>query len=125
MYCGRYIAATIFLNVGNAPPTVMVTVIANLNNVALGLTAFHVLWINKQFLPKELQPRWYNQLGISLCGVFYFGLAVLVFVARVIPMLNSTGWTILGIAAAVVAGVLIYFAKAQAAKAAQPIETSS
>ncbi len=29
----------------------MVTVIANLNNVALGLTSFHVLWINTRFLP--------------------------------------------------------------------------
>jgi hypothetical protein len=105
-----FIAATIFLNFGNAP-TVMVTVIANLNNVALGLTAFHVLWINKTFLPKELQPRWYNQLGISLCGIFYFGLAVLVFVAKVMPMLNSTGWTILGIAAGIVAIVLFYCGK--------------
>ncbi|MFP6765330.1 MAG: Nramp family divalent metal transporter, partial [Planctomycetaceae bacterium] len=56
-----FIAATIFLNFGNAP-TVMVTVIANLNNIALGLTAFHVLWINRTLLPVELRPKWYSQL---------------------------------------------------------------
>jgi len=105
-----FIAATIFLNFGNAP-TVMVTVIANLNNVALGLTAFHVLWINRNFLPKQLQPRWYNQVGIALCGIFYFGLAVLVFVAKVIPLLNTLACIILGIVTAVIAASLIYIAK--------------
>ena len=105
-----FIAATIFLNFGNAP-TVMVTVIANLNNIALGVTAFHVLWINRNFLPSELRPKWYNQVGIALCGLFYFGLAVLVFVAKVIPILNSTGWIILGIVFSLVVATLIYIAR--------------
>lgn len=84
-----YIIATIFLMFGDAP-TLMVTVIANVNNLALGFTAFHILWINRNFLPRELQPRWYSQLGIALCGVFYLGLALLVFVAKVMPLLTAT-----------------------------------
>ena len=83
-----FVAATIFLRYGNAP-TLMVLVIANLNNVALGLTAFHILWLNRNFLPKPLQPKWYNQVGIACCGVFYFGLSVLVFCAKILPLVAS------------------------------------
>jgi hypothetical protein len=82
-----FIAATIFLSFGNAP-TLMVMVIANLNNVALGLTAFHILWINRTLLPEPLRPKWYNQLGIGCCGVFYFGMAVLVFQVKILPLLG-------------------------------------
>lgn len=84
-----FIAATIFLTFGNAP-TLMVTVIANLNNVALGLTAFHVLWLNRNFLPKPLRPRWYNQVGIACCGIFYFGMALLVFWVKIVPLITGT-----------------------------------
>ncbi len=83
-----FTAATIFLMFGNAP-TLMVTVIANLNNVALGVTAFHVLWLNRNFLPEPLKPRWWNQAGIACCGVFYFGMAVLVFWVKILPLLMS------------------------------------
>jgi len=82
-----FIAATIFLSFGNAP-TLMVTVIANLNNVALGLTAFHVLWLNRNLLPAPLRPKWFNQIGIGSCGVFYFGMAALVFYIKIVPLLS-------------------------------------
>ena len=81
-----FVSATIFLQFGNAPK-LMVTVIANLNNVALGATAFMVLYINRKFLPEPLRPRWYNQLGIVCCGLFYLGLATLVLVAKVLPLM--------------------------------------
>ena len=84
-----FIAATIFLTFGNAP-TLMVTVIANLNNVALGLTAFHVLWLNRNLLPEPLRPKWCNQIGIGCCGVFYFGMALLVFYVKVLPLLTGS-----------------------------------
>lgn len=82
-----FISATIFLRFGDAPQ-LMVTVIANLNNVALGATAFHVLWLNRNLLPKPLQPKWYNQFGIISCGVFYLGIAALVFHVKIVPLLN-------------------------------------
>lgn len=83
-----FVAATIFLYFGDAP-TLMVTVIANLNNVALGATAFHVLWINRRFLPPQLRPRWYSQVGIACCGVFYLGLSALVFVQKILPLMTA------------------------------------
>lgn len=82
-----FLAATIFLMFGNAP-TLMVTVIANLNNVALGLTAFHILWLNRNLLPKPLRPGWFSQAGIAACGVFYFGIALLVFWVKILPLLS-------------------------------------
>jgi hypothetical protein len=81
-----FIMATIFLMVGDAPQ-VMVTVIANLNNVALAVTAFHILWINCRLLPEPLRPRWYQRIGIASCGLFYMGIAVLVFWTKILPML--------------------------------------
>ncbi|MEZ6061377.1 MAG: Nramp family divalent metal transporter [Planctomycetaceae bacterium] len=84
-----FISATVFLTFGDAP-RLMVLVIANLNNVALGLTSFHVLWLNRNLLPQTLRPRWFNQLGIAACGVFYCGMAVLVFVAKVWPLLSGS-----------------------------------
>ena len=83
-----FVAATIFLLFGDAPK-VMVLVIANLNNIALGLTAFIILWNNHKLLPKELRPRWYNNVGVIGCGVFYLGLSLLVFIAKVLPLLTG------------------------------------
>ena len=83
-----FVSATIFLTFGDAP-TLMVLIIANLNNVALGATSFHVLWINRTLLPKPLRPRWYNQTGILSCGFFYCGMAVLVFCVKILPLLTT------------------------------------
>jgi hypothetical protein len=83
-----FISATIFLMFGDAP-RLMVLVIANLNNVALGLTAFHVLWLNRNLLPQPLRPKWYNQVGIGACGFFYCGMAALVFCAKILPLITG------------------------------------
>jgi hypothetical protein len=85
-----YGVATVFLTFGDAP-TLMVTTIANFNNIALGVTAFHVLWINRRLLPHELRPRWYSQVGICCCGVFYLGLAALVVVTTIVRTVVNTG----------------------------------
>ena len=79
---------TVFLLVGDAPK-LMVTIIANLNNVALAFTAFHILWINCRLLPEPLRPRWYQRVGMVCCGVFYSSLALLVFWAKVLPMVTG------------------------------------
>jgi hypothetical protein len=70
-------------------PKLMTIVIANLNNVAIGATALHLLWINCRLLPAELRPRWYHRLGVAGCGVFYLGLALLVFVHKQLPELRK------------------------------------
>lgn len=68
-------------------PRLMTDIIANLNNVALGLTSFQLLWVNHTLLPKVLRPRWYHTSGVVLCGVFYLGLSVLVFVFKIWPLI--------------------------------------
>ncbi len=70
-------------------PKLMTLVIANLNNLAIGVTSFHLLWINRTLLPRDLQPRWYSQLGVAACGVFYLGLAALVFMTKQWPMIQA------------------------------------
>ena len=77
-----FVVVTVFLTLGN-PPALMATVIANLNNVALGATSFHLLWVNRNYLPAALRPRWYHQAGLACCGLFYLGLAGLVFYVTV------------------------------------------
>lgn len=63
-------------------PKQMTSFIANFNNLAIGATAFHLLWINTHLLPAPLRPRWYCRLGLVACGLFYLGLAALVFITR-------------------------------------------
>lgn len=75
-------------------PKLMTIVIANLNNVAIGATAFHLLWINCRFLPVALRPRWFQRLGLVACGAFYLGLAGLVFFHKQWPELKGMLGTI-------------------------------
>ncbi|MFO0907339.1 MAG: Nramp family divalent metal transporter [Isosphaeraceae bacterium] len=82
-----FVCAYVFNTYGT--PKLMTLVIANLNNVAIGVTAFHLLWLNTTRLPSALRPRWYHRLGLSMCGVFYLGLAGLVFVTKQLPMIRA------------------------------------
>jgi len=81
------VAAYLFSTYGT--PKLMTLVIANLNNLAIGLTSFHLLWINCNMLPRELRPHWYQRAGVVACGVFYLGMALLVFMTKQLPMLRE------------------------------------
>lgn len=81
------VCAWIFSRYGT--PKLMTLVIANLNNLAIGATSFHVLWINRTLLPPPLRPRWYSQLGLAACGIFYLGLAALVFFTKQWPLIRG------------------------------------
>lgn len=80
-----FVCAWIFSNYGT--PKLMTLIIANLNNVALGITSLQLLWINTTLLPAKLRPRWYHALGLSACALFYLGLAILVFLEKQLPEL--------------------------------------
>jgi hypothetical protein len=54
---------------------------AVLGNVALGFSAFHTWFVNRRFLPKELQPNWFMQAGLLSCGVFFLGITVVTVLA--------------------------------------------
>lgn len=81
------ICAWLFSRYGT--PKLMTLVIANLNNLAIGVTAFHLLWINRTLLPPELRPRWFSQVGVAACGLFYLGLAFLVFITKQWPAIRA------------------------------------
>jgi hypothetical protein len=70
-------------------PKLMTDFIANFNNLAIGVTSFQILWINHRLLPEPIRPRWYQSLGVALCGVFYLGLAAMVFWFNILPMLMT------------------------------------
>jgi len=72
-----------------ATPRLMVVLIANLGNVAIGATSFHILWINCRLIPPQLRPKWYQRIGITACGVFYIGLALLVFSNIMLKLLRG------------------------------------
>ncbi|MBX7168013.1 MAG: Nramp family divalent metal transporter [Pirellulales bacterium] len=80
-----FVCAFLFSNA----PKLMTDFIANFNNLALGVTAFQLLWCNHRLLPRALRPRWYNTLGVAGCGLFYLGLAWLVFVNKIVPMFQE------------------------------------
>jgi len=73
-------------------PKLMTDFIANFNNMAIGVTSFQILWINHRLLPEPIKPRWYQSLGIALCGVFYLGLAAMVFWYKILPMWIGQSW---------------------------------
>ena len=73
-------------------PKLMTIVIANLNNVAIGVTSFQLVWINHRLLPAALRPRWYHTAGVLGCGLFYLGLATLVFFEKQLPYLKQLWW---------------------------------
>jgi hypothetical protein len=83
-----FVCAYLFSTYGT--PKLMTIVVANLGNVAIGATSFFLLWTNLRLLPAALQPRWYSRVGLLACGVFYLGLAGLVFVEKQWPVLR--GW---------------------------------
>lgn len=83
-----YFCAWLFNTYGS--PKLMATFIANFNNLALGGTAFAVLAVNRRFLPPPLRPGRLAVAGLWGCGIFYLGLAALVFRVTTWPMIH--GW---------------------------------
>ncbi|MFN0020749.1 MAG: Nramp family divalent metal transporter [Pirellulaceae bacterium] len=78
-----------YLDRFGSPQNTMVAVIANFNNLAIGITSLMILRINRSLLPPQLQPRWYHQAGIFCCGVFYIGLFFLVIIAKFGPVVQK------------------------------------
>jgi len=53
---------------------------AALQNVGMGFTSLHALYVNRTLLPRELRPNWFMQAGVVCCGVFFLGISVIVLV---------------------------------------------
>jgi hypothetical protein len=50
--------------------------------------------VNTHFLPRELRPKWYQQIPLAGCGLFYLGLAAMVFRTRQWPIIQEQ-WSII------------------------------
>jgi hypothetical protein len=54
-----------------ATPFAILLITACTQGFATAVTAFHTWWVNRRFLPKELQASWWRNAGLLFCGVFY------------------------------------------------------
>lgn len=81
--------STLYLFGAYGTPRLMTLVIANLGNLALGITSFHILWINCRWLPPEIRPAWYQRFGLAACGVLYLTLTAFVFMEKQWPIIKS------------------------------------
>jgi hypothetical protein len=81
------VALYIFSKYGT--PKLMTVIIANLNNLVLGVTAVFILRINLRLLPRELRPSMLHRIGMVACGAFYLGLSALVLVQKQLPLLRE------------------------------------
>lgn len=59
-------------------PLLIATVGATLQSVALGVAAWHTLYVNRTLLPPELRPNWFMQSGLVFCGLVFLGVSLLV-----------------------------------------------
>ena len=91
----QFLMCTFFLYFSSAYD--MVIVVANANNIGLGSTALLLLYTNLRLLPPALRPRWYNILGVTMCAVFYLGLAALVTIRQPITLCYFAFFLIWGI----------------------------
>ena len=52
-------------------PLLMIIVSATIGGYQLVMCSIHTLYVNRKFLPKEIQPPIYKQIGLILCALFY------------------------------------------------------
>ena len=86
-----FVCAYLFTTYGE--PKLMVLLIANFANLALGLTAIFVLRNNLRYLPAPLRPGIASRIGMTCCALFYLSLSFLVFYHKQWPVVKGwLGW---------------------------------
>jgi hypothetical protein len=63
-----------------ARPLWLIVLYGNLGNFVLGVSCWHVLYVNLTLLPPEVRPGWFGRIGLGLAGTYFVGLAVLTLV---------------------------------------------
>jgi len=71
----------VFLSI--ARPLWLIVVYGNLGNFVLGVSCWHVLYVNLTLLPAEVRPGWPSRIGLFLGGLYFLSLAVLTLVVAV------------------------------------------
>ena len=73
-----------------AKPLFMILVSATIGGWQLVITSLHTLYVNRKFLPKEIQPPIWKQIGLVLCAGFYTILgSIAVYVKVIKPYILS------------------------------------
>ena len=65
-------------------PFLMILISATIAGYLLVITSLHTLYVNRKFLPKEIQPPVWRQIGLILCAVFYSFFGTMTVIQRVI-----------------------------------------
>ena len=63
-------------------PGTLITYATMFYNIALGVSCWHTLAVNLTLLPRELRPGWLVRIGLTLSGLFFFSLGVIVVTDR-------------------------------------------
>jgi len=53
-------------------PATLLLIAAAIYNYALGISCLHTLYVNRNLLPRQLQPRTSMQIALLLAGIFFF-----------------------------------------------------
>lgn len=60
-----------------ATPMAIVLLTAVSQGFATGVTALHTIYVNRRFLPKQIQAPLWREIGLVLCALFYFSMTTL------------------------------------------------
>jgi hypothetical protein len=60
------------------PPYLTAQIGSVLQNLALGMSAFLSLYMNRTLMPKQVQPNLVMQIGSVVCGIFFIGISAAV-----------------------------------------------
>jgi len=87
VYLTLGVVMLLFVNAGQ-----LVTWSTMIYNYALGFSCFHVFFIGRTLLPKELQPGWFPRTGLLLGGLYFSVIAVMAMLGE----FANFGWIKLG-----------------------------
>ena len=65
-----------------ADPLTLILIGANVAGANLVILSFHTLVVNRRFLPRELRPPLWREIGLVLSGLFFLALALLALAQR-------------------------------------------
>lgn len=70
-----FVLGLTFLSI--ARPLTLVVIYGNLGNLALGVSCFHTIRVNRTLLPPELRPGWGPCVAMTIAGLYYVGMAAM------------------------------------------------
>jgi hypothetical protein len=88
-YAVMNIVVLIFVTLKGGTPFTVLVIQSVTAGFAMVVSALHTLFVNRRFLPKELQPAWWREVGLAGCGIFYLVMTSLAVYGQVHTFLNK------------------------------------